>query len=137
MSEIFCVYFGPSFVMFKADNVGDLKKQFSTNEAQSKVWRYDLAGHELDIAKEYCGHDLAQVKAQAPEQILPNDWKPTKKDKAVYLLSTPTVDFEAHRAMLHAEIKAENERRAAEEAAQKEGADKEAAATAKKAPWPV
>jgi hypothetical protein len=133
---LFAVHFGPTFVLFKADTIGELKKQFASGEAESVVWRYQLREHELEITDEYLGHDLAVVKEKHSANILPDHHEPKSNGQTVYLVSTPTVDFEAHREMLHAEIRADNAaRKAKAEAEAEENAAKEAAkAAAKKVP---
>ena len=125
-----CVYFGFQYVMFQADDIGKLKKLFTSNEAQSSVWKWDLSGHEVEIVDKYvreASHDLALIKEHAPERIMADHQGPEPNGQTVYLCVSPMVDFEAHREMLHAEIRAENAR------IKKEKEEKEAKAAADKA----
>ena len=125
-----CVYFGFQYVMFQADNIEKLKKLFKSNEAQSSVWKWDLSEHEVEIVDKYvreASHDLELIREHAPDRILPDDHVPEPNGQTVYLCVTPMVDFEAHREMLHAEIRADNAR------IKKEEEEKEAKAAAEKA----
>ena len=129
----FCVYYGPTYVMFQADDVGDLKRMFRTGDAKSVVWKYELEGHEVEIVDKYIGngegsgHDLAAIKEKSPESILPDNWQPKGNGETVYLATTPLYDFEAYRQARYAEVRAENARLA------KEKEEKEAKEAAEKA----